>query len=253
MKSPNKTKQELIDEVAVLKQRISELEKDEKYSSQALELSGRGMDRPSPQTKYNPEAVFVVFDRKLEFVSDRFAELFGVSPEEACSSNFDPMTLIAPESRRYIRELYRETCHCAFKTKQIHFTGLSKDGLKIECETFLLFISYKWGIAIQGTLHGISMSERIDRALQRRYSDSPGVLNATSTGALYADKAHAWDFQDAEDEMPMWNFFNAFAHHHSPKPSDERLEHSSGVAITLRIDNEAHVSTEGEKYESVGR
>ena len=49
------------------------------------------------------EAIFVLFDRKLEFVNDRFAELFGVSPEEACSSNFDPMTLIAPESRRFIQ------------------------------------------------------------------------------------------------------------------------------------------------------
>ena len=252
MKSPNKTKQELIDELAALRQRISILEKNEKYSSQALEHSGREMDQPSPQTKHLPEAIFVVFNRKLEFINDRFAELFGVSSEEVCGSNLDPMTLIAPESRRYIRELYREACHCAFKTKQIHFTGLSKDGVKIECETLLLFISYKWGIAIQGTLHGISMSERIDRTLQPRHSDLPGVLSAIPTGTLYADKARTWDLQDAKDEMPMWNFFNAFEHYHSPKPSDERLEHSSGVAITVPIDNETHVSAEGEKYESAG-
>jgi PAS domain-containing protein len=76
------------------------------------------------------EAIFVVFDRKLEFVNDGFAELFGISPEEACSLNFDPMTLIAPESRCFIREIYREACRCASMTKQIHFTGLSMDGLR---------------------------------------------------------------------------------------------------------------------------
>lgn len=252
MESVNKTKQELIDELVTLRKRVSELEKFERNFSQALENSGEGMDRPSPQTKRIPEAIFIVFDRKLEFINDRFAILFGISPEEACSSNFDPMTLIVPENRRFIRELYRKACRSAYTTKQIHFTGLSKDGLRIECETFLLFIPYKWGIAIQGTLYGLSMSDRIDSALPQRYSDFPGVLSAIPTGASYADKARAWNLQDSKEEMPMWNFFNVFAHHHSPKPSDEHFEHSSGMAATLPIDNKTHLSTEGEKYESVG-
>ena len=222
MESVDKTKQELIDELAALRKRVSELEKFERNFSQASENSGKCMDRTSPQAKRIAEAIFIVFDRKLEFISDRFAELFGVSPEEACNSNFDPITLIAPESRCFIRELYRKACRSAYTTKQIHFTGLSKDGLKIECEAFLLFISYKWGIAIQGTLYGLSMSERIDRALQRCYSDFPGVLSVIPTGALYADKARAWNIEDAKEEMPMWNFFNAFTNHYSPKPSDER-------------------------------
>jgi PAS domain S-box-containing protein len=216
MKSVNKTKQELIDELTALRERVSELEKYERNSRQTLGNLGEGMDRPFPQTTHMHEAIFVVFDRKLEFVNDGFAELFGVSSEEACSSNFDPMTLIAPESRRFIRELYRKACRCAFTTKQINYTGLSKDGLKIECETFLLFISYKWGVAIQGTLHGISVSRRIDEALQGRHSDLPCVLNVVPMGAPYAEKIRAQNLRDAKDEMPVWNLFNTFAHNHSP-------------------------------------
>jgi hypothetical protein len=136
------------------------------------------------------EAIFVLFDRKLEFVNDRFAELFGVSPEEACSSNFDPMTLIAPESHRFIGEQYKEGCRGAFATKQFNFTGQSKDGLKMECETFFLFIPYKWGVAIHGALRSLSVSRRIDEALQRRQSALWGVLNAVPTGVLYTDRDH---------------------------------------------------------------
>jgi hypothetical protein len=95
------------------------------------------------------------------------------------------------------------------------------------------------------------MSERIDSALPQRYSDFPGVLSAIPNGASNADKARVWNLQDSKEEMPMWNFFNIFTHHHSPKHSDEHFEHSSGVATTLPIDNKTHLSTEGEKYESV--
>ena len=118
------------------------------------------------------------------------AELFGVSPEEACSCNFDPMTLIAPESRRFIQEVYRAGCRGSFAAKEFKYTGLSKDGLKIECETFFLFIPYKWGVSIQGTLRSISVSRRIDEALQRRYCDLPVAVNAVPTGVLYADRDH---------------------------------------------------------------
>ena len=104
------------------------------------------------------------------------------------SSDFDFMTLVAPESRRVIQEQYRKGCCGDHTTKQFNYTGLSKDGRKIECETFILFIPYKWGVAIQGTLRSISMSRRIDEAMQQHQSDMRVALDAPPTGVLYADK-----------------------------------------------------------------
>lgn len=154
MKSANKTKKELITELESLQVRISELENQRTSRSDA-------------KMAYIHKPIFVVFDRKFEFINDRFAELFGVKPEEACSLNFNPMTIIAPESRCFIRELYQAGCRGSFATKVFNFTGLSKDGIKIECEVFCLFIPYKWGIAIQGILNSVAVSRRFDEALQR--------------------------------------------------------------------------------------
>ena len=191
MKSTNKTKEELLDELAALRKRIGELEKQEIHSRRAPENFGEKPERCFPQKADLLEAIYVVFDRKFEFANDRFAELFGVSPEEVCSSKFDPMTLIAPESRPFIQEEYRKGCRGAFTTKQINYTGLSKDGLKIECDTFLMFIPYKWGVAIQGMLRGISKSLRqVDEALTTRHSDLPFGLNAAPRGVLYAASGH---------------------------------------------------------------
>ncbi len=190
MKSANKTKKVLIDELEALRERISELERHERNSRQTLGYFGERTDRSFPRMANMHEAIFVVFDRKLEFVNDRFAELFGVDPEEACSSDFDPMTLIAPESRRLIGEQYREGCRGAFTTKQFNYTGLSKNGLKIACETFFMFIPYKWGVAIQGMLRSISERRRIDEPLQMRHNDLPFVFNTVPTGVLYAERDH---------------------------------------------------------------
>jgi hypothetical protein len=186
MKSTDKTKKELIADLETLRERVSELERHERNSRQALVNYGKRTGRSYAQMAYMHEAIFVIFDRKLEFVNNRFAELFGVSPEEACSSYFDPMTLIAPESRLFIQDVYRAGCRGSFAAKEFKYTGLSKNGLKIECETFFLFIPYKWGVAIQGTLHGISIGRRIDEALQRRHELSV-VLNAVPAGTLYTD------------------------------------------------------------------
>jgi PAS domain-containing protein len=187
MKSANITQKELMDELEALRERVFDLERRERDSRRALGNFGERTDIFFSQMSHMHEAIFVLFDRKLEYVNDRFAELFGVSPEEACSSNFDSMTLIAPESRRFIWELYKEGCCGAFTTKQFNFTGLSKDALKMECETFLLFIPYKWGVAIHGTLRSISVSRRVDEALQQRHSDLRLALNSVPTGVLYAD------------------------------------------------------------------
>lgn len=218
MKSAGKTKKALIDELEALKERISELERDEGKSGQVMEPYGEMTDRSFSQRAPLHEAVFVVFDRKLEFINNRFAELFGVSTEEVCGSNLDPMAFIAPESRRFIQQLYREACHGAFTTKQIHFIGLSKNGLKVACEALLLCIPYKWGIALQGSLRGISVSKRIDKAMQRRYR-MPAALNAVPSGVLHAEKVPMQDLLDDKEEMPVWNLFNIFAHSHSPNAS----------------------------------
>lgn len=184
MKSANKTNKEQIDELEALRERVSGLERQERISRQIMGASGKETNRPFPQMAHIHEAIFVVFDRKFEFVNDKFAELFGISPEEACSFDFDPMTLIAPESRSFIREQYREWCCGEFTTKQFKFTGLSKEGLRIECETSLLLIPYKWGISVQGTLRSTPMGMFVfDEALQKRYSGFPVVLHTVPAGS----------------------------------------------------------------------
>jgi diguanylate cyclase (GGDEF)-like protein/PAS domain S-box-containing protein len=190
MKATSKTKKQLIDELAALQMRISELEALEREAWQAQRDFGEKLGRYFPQVNHMKEAIYVIFDRKYEFVNDQFAEMFDIAPEEVCNQEFNPMTLVAPESRNFVRENLRKGTRGEFSVQQYEYTGMTKDGVKIECETFVLFIPYKWGVAIHGMLRNISMQKRIDEELQRHRSDLQIVLNSIPTSIFYTDSDH---------------------------------------------------------------
>lgn len=190
MNSMRKTKKQLIEELDSLKERIIELEALEKTSGQSKKEFGEKIGRYFPQVEHMDEAIYVLFDRKYEFVNNQFAKLFGVTPDEVCSPDFDPMKLIAPESRKLVTNKYRLSSSGEFMTQQYEFTAMKNDGSRMECETFILLIPYKWGVAIHGMLRDISVRKRIDEELQRNRSDLQIVLNSIPTSIYYMDTNH---------------------------------------------------------------
>ena len=190
MKASSKTKKQLIDEIATLQARNSELEAMEREVGQAHRDFGEKMGRYFPQVNHLKEAIYVIFERQYEFINDQFAEMFGVTPEEVCHRGFDLMRLVAPESRDFILDKYRKGSRGEFSAQQYEFTGMTKDGVRIECETFVLFIPYKWGVAIHGMLRNISVQKRIDEELQRYRRDLQIVLNSIPASIFYTDREH---------------------------------------------------------------
>jgi diguanylate cyclase (GGDEF)-like protein/PAS domain S-box-containing protein len=191
MKAIGKTKKQLVEEISFLQARISELETIERTSpDQAQRDFSERISRYFPQVEYMNEAIYVIFDRRYEFVSQKFAELFGMAPEDVCAPGFDPMTLVAPESQPFLRERFREGYRGGFAAQEYEYTGIKQDGSRIECETFILFIPYKWGVAIHGMLRDISVRKRIDEALQKSRGDLQVVLNSIPTSVFYMDREH---------------------------------------------------------------
>ncbi|MBU1053507.1 MAG: diguanylate cyclase [Proteobacteria bacterium] len=190
MNSMRKTKKQLIEELDSLKERVLELEALEKASGQSKKEFGEKIGRYFPQVEHMDEAIYVIFDRKYEFVNNQFAKLFDVTPDEVCSPEFDPMKLVAPESRKLVTNKYKLSSSGEFMTQQFEFTAMKNDGSRIECETFILLIPYKWGVAIHGMLRNISVRKRIDEELQRNRSDLQIVLNSIPTSIYYMDTNH---------------------------------------------------------------
>jgi PAS domain S-box-containing protein len=161
MKATNK---QLIDELQSLKKRDFELETIESDSMQEQGTFNNRISRFFPLMEHLNEAIYVVFDRKYEFVNEKFAEIFGVTQEEVYNPDFDPMILVALESRLFVKDKYREGHRSEVMIQQYEYTGMTKGGSKIQCETCVLLIPYKWGIAFHGILWRIPVfSQFIDK------------------------------------------------------------------------------------------
>ncbi len=190
MEDQKKTKKELIKELTDLRSRVAALEQLEAdWKVAQLDFSERMghyfalADQPS-------DAIFVIFDRKFEFINQRFEEIFNVTMDEVCGPDFNPLTLVAPESLNLVIEQVQKGYRDAFSSQHFEFAALSKDGRKIECETTIIFIPYKWGIAVHGILRNVTVRKRIDEELKRERSDLQLVLNSIPTSTYYTDRNH---------------------------------------------------------------
>ncbi|MGZ6222771.1 MAG: PAS domain-containing protein, partial [Syntrophales bacterium] len=190
MDDEKRTKKELIKELTALRRRIAELEQMEvDWKNAQLDISERMghyftiVDQPN-------DAIFVIFDRKFEFINQRFEEIFVVTMDEVCNTDFNPIDLVAPENRKLVMEHVRKGYGGKFTSRQFQFAGLTKDGRKIECETTVLFIPYKWGIALHGVLRNVTVRKRIDEELQRERNDLQLILNSIPTSIYYTDRDH---------------------------------------------------------------
>lgn len=96
MKDERKTTKQLINELAVLRQRVAELEASESQQRQQREEI---IDILRSST---PVGLFMVQDGKFQFVNDNFREITGGSPDELIGT--DPMKLVFPEDREMVRE-----------------------------------------------------------------------------------------------------------------------------------------------------
>jgi diguanylate cyclase (GGDEF)-like protein/PAS domain S-box-containing protein len=188
MKNETKSKNDLIEEVSILRIRVAELEKlEENWKQGSNDIAERAghyftlVDQPN-------DAIFVIFDRKLEFINQRFEDIFGITSDEAYSPHFDFMSLVAPESRSIFLKYIERGTRGKLASQQFEFSALTKEGRKIECETTILFIPYKWGVAIHGIFRNITIRKRIDEELQRQRSDLQIVLNSIPTSVYYTDK-----------------------------------------------------------------
>ena len=96
MEDERKTKNQLINELVELRQRVTELEASESQQGQQREEI---IDILRSST---PVGLFMVQDGKFQFVNEKFREITGGSPDELIGT--DPMKLVLPEDREMVRE-----------------------------------------------------------------------------------------------------------------------------------------------------
>ncbi|MBT7074088.1 MAG: PAS domain S-box protein, partial [Anaerolineae bacterium] len=113
------------------------------------------------------DVIYLLYEDSFEMVNPKFEEVFGIRAEEACSLDFDFMTLVAPESQALIRDRSQKVLLGENTPLRYEFTALRKDGVEIEMDVAVSYIAYKDGIATQGILRDITKRKEAEKALKK--------------------------------------------------------------------------------------
>ena len=159
MKDEQKTKKQLLNELDELRQRFTELERQEERQRQVGELFH--IFRIS-----SPIGLFIIQDGKFQFVNDVFRNLTGASPEEL--SGTDPMNLIIPEDRETVREnairMLKGESSSPYRYRILNQSGQTRWMLE-----GVASIQYQGSRAVLGHSMDVTEQEMAEETLQELY------------------------------------------------------------------------------------
>jgi len=168
MKDENKTQKQILAELMELRVRVGELERIRIQQENVLNKLKNKTETYQLHPSLSTDAIYVIFDRKFEYVNQVFEGLFGYTADEIYRPEFDFMNLFAPESRKSVQEIFDEGIRGQRGVHQFEFIGQRKDGGTFACDTSAIFIPYKWGVAVNGMILSVSHTEKHQQIIVKK-------------------------------------------------------------------------------------
>jgi PAS domain S-box-containing protein len=168
MKDEHKTKKQILAELMELRVRVGELERICIQQENVLNKLKNKTETYKLRPSLSTDAIYVIFDRKFEYVNQVFEDLFGYTADEIYRPEFELMNLFAPESRKSVQKIFDEGVRGRRRVHQFDFIGQRKDGGTFVCDTSAIFIPYKWGVATNGMMWDASHTENQQQILVKK-------------------------------------------------------------------------------------
>lgn len=174
MPDREKTKEELIAEVKVLRQRIAEME-----SRQRLE--GRNYSWIEAEDLYLSliaEALFgyyVIQDGQFHFVNPKMVEIFGYTVEEMLEK-VAPLDVVHPYDRKLTGENITLRLEGFLGSATYNLRGLRKDGSTVFIQVTGSRIMYRGRPAVHGNVLDITERRNVERALRQSETRYRGIV-----------------------------------------------------------------------------
>lgn len=115
------------------------------------------------------DAIYLLYGGRFEVINRKFTQLFGVTQEIANSPDFVFTNIVAPKSRKLVKELDKKGVNSPELRPHYEFTALDRHGNEIEIELAVSYITYRGGLATQGILRDITERKQIEAEKQAAY------------------------------------------------------------------------------------
>jgi PAS domain S-box-containing protein len=153
----------------------------------AQEALRESEERYRTLVEQSQDGIYLLYDHRFEFINSRFEDLFGVTQEAVRASDFDFISLVAPESRPLILERERKLAAGEQVSPRYEFTALDVDGNRIYVEVSVSYLPYRDGLATRGMVHDITERKQAEEALKESEEKYRGLFESSSDGILLHD------------------------------------------------------------------
>lgn len=136
--------------------------------------------------------VYMIRDGQWLYINPQMARMFGYASAEECMATTRVEDLVAPESRALVAENLRRRLSGEIARLTYGFTGLRKDGERIEVEVFGSSLEYNGQRAVLGLVVDVTERKRAEAELERhRLKLEELVLERTRELAEARDRAES--------------------------------------------------------------
>lgn len=165
MKGAGRTKRELLDEIAMLKERIDALEASEKRQA-ALE---RALEKSDAKfrtlTEKSVVGVYLIQDDLFRYVNPKLAEIFGYETDDIIDK-MPVLDLVYDDDRPLLDRNLRSRLSGRVDSMNYQFRGLKKDRSIILIEAYGSRMDYEGAPAVIGSLIDISERAAMEASLR---------------------------------------------------------------------------------------
>ncbi|MFC1969208.1 PAS domain S-box protein [Chloroflexota bacterium] len=141
----------------------------------------------------SPNMIFINQKGRVVYVNEKCEEIMGYKKEGLCSSDFDFLTLIAPESKDLVRTSYSR--HLKGEECLVdEVTLLAQNSKRIEAILNTQLIEYEGETAILGIVTDITEHKRMEEEVRSVRDEYLAITNLTSDIIVKVDTEGRWTF-----------------------------------------------------------
>jgi len=165
MKDEQKTKQQLVAELAGMRQRVAKLEELETERKRVEEVLRESEAKYSALVENSRDGIVILQDGVMKFVNTASLEIVGYTPEELLGIDF--LKVVTPEDREMVIKRYADRMAGKEVPSIYEMALIRKDGITVPVEVNATFINYEGRPADLVVIRDITERKRAEEELRR--------------------------------------------------------------------------------------
>ena len=165
MKDEQKTKQQLVAELAGMRQRVAKLEELETERKRMEEVLRESEAKYSALVENSRDGIVILQDGVMKFVNTASLEIVGYTPEELLGIDF--LKVVTPEDREMVMKRYADRMAGKEVPSIYEMALIRKDGITVPVEVNATFINYEGRPADLVVIRDITERKRAEEELRR--------------------------------------------------------------------------------------